>query len=230
MSTILPFRQVAQKTNQLKERFKYPFPFLNGRPPHTWRDILKDKKVLHFGSGDINPVPSSNNQMLLDLSSLLITVDDDKETGADYNYLKEVPDRDIDTVISEHVLEHIAMENIEGVFTSIYNMLKPGGKFLFTVPNILSYGVWFTCFDHRNHAEAVEFAAIASSVCDFEVKDIFRWTKEKQTNKILKWQQDNNQLELFLLKFMWEQYSLDAAQFVTVLLEKPSDVEEQNNG
>jgi len=29
---------------------------------------------------------------------------------------------------------------------------------------------------------------------------------------------------------MWEQYSLDAAQFVTVLLEKPSDVEEQNNG
>ena len=228
MSTILPFRQVARKTNDLKEKFKYPFPFLPGRPSHTWGDILKDKKVLHFGSGDIKPTPSSNNQMLLNLSKSLITVDDDKETGADYNYLHEVPDTDIDTVISEHVLEHVAIEDVEGVFTSIYQMLKPGGKFLFTVPNILSFGVWFTCFDHKNHAEAVEFAAIASCVCDFEVKDIFRWTKESQIQRIRKWEEENNEMAFFLLQFMWEQYSLDAAQFVTVLLEKPN-VEEKTN-
>ena len=227
MSVVLPFRKCVKHIDGLKKKFLYPFPYLNGRPPHTWGGILNGKKVLHFGAGDMKPTPSTNNQDLLNMSSQLITVDDDKEAGTDYNHLHEVPDKDLDTVWSEHVLEHIPMEDIPEVFTQIYDMLKPGGKFLFTVPNILSFGGFFTCWDHRNHAEAVEFAGIASAVCGFEVLDIFRWSKQKTIQRHAKWQQEKNEMALFLTKFMWENYSLDTAQFVTVLLQKPDTEEEE---
>ena len=222
MSTILPFRKCAKRVDELKKEFSYPPKYLGGRPSHAWGDILIHKKVLHFGSGDMKPVPSTNNQDLIRMSSQLVTVDDDKESGADYSTLQEVPDRDLDTVWSEHVLEHIPMEDIPDVFLQIYNMLKPGGKFLFTVPNILSFGGFFTCWDHRNHAEAVEFAGIASAVCGFEVLDIFRWSKHKTVQRHKKWHEEKNELALYLTNFMWENYSLDTAQFVTALLQKPN--------
>lgn len=45
-----------------------------------------------------------------------------------------------DVIIASEVLEHIPEENLDSLLSAIYIKLKPGGKFLVTVPN--GYG-WF---------------------------------------------------------------------------------------
>lgn len=49
----------------------------------------------------------------------------------------DLPSASVDVVISRSVLEHI--EDIEPVYREIHRILKPGGRFVFLVPNFWDY-------------------------------------------------------------------------------------------
>ena len=48
-----------------------------------------------------------------------------------------LPDASVDLIASEHLLEHV--QDIEGLLRESHRLLKPGGRFIFTTPNFLSY-------------------------------------------------------------------------------------------
>jgi SAM-dependent methyltransferase len=48
-----------------------------------------------------------------------------------------LPDASIDVITSEHIAEHL--EQPQAVLQEAYRLLRPGGKFIFTAPNLLSY-------------------------------------------------------------------------------------------
>jgi len=49
----------------------------------------------------------------------------------------EVESSSVDMVVSRSVLEHV--RNVDGVYKEINRILKPGGRFLFLVPNLWDY-------------------------------------------------------------------------------------------
>jgi ubiquinone/menaquinone biosynthesis C-methylase UbiE len=49
----------------------------------------------------------------------------------------EIDDSSVDIVISRSVLEHI--KDVENVYREIHRILRPGGKFIFLVPNMWDY-------------------------------------------------------------------------------------------
>lgn len=48
-----------------------------------------------------------------------------------------LPDASVDLVAAEHVVEHL--EDPEAVMRELHRLLRPGGRFVFTTPNLLSY-------------------------------------------------------------------------------------------
>jgi len=55
-----------------------------------------------------------------------------------------LPDACVDLIASEHLLEHV--EDIQGLLRESHRLLRPGGRFVFTTPNFLSYSGMATHF------------------------------------------------------------------------------------
>jgi predicted SAM-dependent methyltransferase len=60
--------------------------------------------------------------------------------GVDYvgdiSNLEQFSDRSVDQVYASHVLEHVAVSEVQRTLAGIYRILKSGGKFMVSVPDL----------------------------------------------------------------------------------------------
>lgn len=104
--------------------------------------ILNDfDTVLDAGCGRTTPILSK----FVGKAQTLIGVDleDPIETICEIKYIKgdiscmDIPANSVDVVISRAVLEHVL--DPDSVFREINRILKPGGSFIFLIPNLFDY-------------------------------------------------------------------------------------------
>jgi SAM-dependent methyltransferase len=111
--------------------------------------LVRDFTLLDAGCGAMAPVLVK----FIDRSSRLIGVDmvdfHPSLANSGIRLLKndlshiEVEDGSVDMVISRCVLEHIV--DVSNVYKEIHRILKPGGTFLFLVPNLWNYNSVVSC-------------------------------------------------------------------------------------
>jgi len=65
-----------------------------------------------------------------------------KKPGVDFigdiTDLSQFEDESIEEVYASHVLEHVSIINIQKTFNGVHRILKKGGKFYISVPNLES--------------------------------------------------------------------------------------------
>jgi len=134
----------SQLSQFIKDKYyraeEHPFQIYEGRISSLVRN---DFTVVDAGCGSRAPVLVS----FADRAGTLIGVDlvdfdpmlRHKRVLLLNNDLTEmdIEDSSVDLVISRSVLEHL--EDVESVYREINRILRPGGHFLFLVPNLLDY-------------------------------------------------------------------------------------------
>jgi SAM-dependent methyltransferase len=135
--------QLNHKSNALYYRFT--------DRPHYWKAyqgmvdeaVAPATDVIHLGSGPlwfgkVATVPLDGKTV--------IAVDPDEQALAKnpaprricaYGEAIPLPDGCVDAIAADHLLEHL--ERPEAVLREAHRLLRPGGRFVFTAPNLLSY-------------------------------------------------------------------------------------------
>ncbi len=115
----------------------------------------KEKEIYHLdigsGSGDLIKALKkqlNTNTSCCDYTDELINIPDQKVDIVDLNKTKELPYKNsmFDIVTATEVIEHL--ENFRATLREIYRVLKPGGVFVLSTPNILNINsrlrnLWF---------------------------------------------------------------------------------------
>src|SRR5438128_1044807 len=133
----------TEVTQRIKEKH------LPGRP-HPFRffeDELADQirpndTVLEIGCGRTAPLLTkfkARAQKLIgiDLEPFSITDSDLHLVNCSVSAMKNIPDVSIDFAYSRGVMEHV--EDINGAYSEIARVLRPGGTYLFLTPNMWDY-------------------------------------------------------------------------------------------
>lgn len=143
MGILRRFVQLNKRSNELYYRFT--------DRPHYWKAyqrivdeaVAPARDVLHLGSGPlwlgkVATVPLDDKTV--------IAVDPDEQALAKnpaarricaYGEAIPLPDGSVDVIAADHLLEHL--ERPEAVLREAHRLLRPGGRFVFTAPNLLSY-------------------------------------------------------------------------------------------
>ena len=218
------YRLINEKISSLKKEFKHQGPYFPCREKSSWQDIIAGKKVLIFGSGDPG---SPTNRIIFSGASEVCTVDNDKAFNADFLNIEYVDEYDFDTIICEHVFEHIKACELNSVLSSLTERLKPGGSMLITLPNIKNFGYWFDNYDHKNHIMCIELAAILEACFNYKTMSLYRWSNQGAYERHLKIMdaEPGTPEHSFgqIMAFLMDEYGLDVAMYTTILMKKTND-------
>lgn len=130
-------------TNRLFNRLTRRPVYIDVYKRFVTEAVASARDVLHLGSGPV--WLGEYCDAPLD-AKRVVAVDPDAEelarnpasekyaTGGEHIPL---PDESIDVITSEHVVEHLT--DPDAVLREAHRLLRPGGRFIFTTPNALSY-------------------------------------------------------------------------------------------
>lgn len=91
----------------------------------------------------------------------------------------DIDDSSVDLVISRSVLEHLS--DVESIYKEIHRILRPGGSFLFLVPNLWDYvSIISYLIPNKFHA------FIISKLTEREAKDVFPTYYKSNTERSIK--------------------------------------------
>ena len=187
------------------------FPALN-RKNRFWQNYVVEGKTLNFGCGNVK---AASHQEIKSVFKNVASCDNDITTGADYNDIKLI-DEKFDLIVSEHVLEHIKVEDvINGLIQKFNDLLNENGKLVITIPNLYNFGAYFTDFDHKNASPPIDLAAIICCA-NFNLIDIFKWSKDKH----MKLQFNMTDAEKAIETFMETHYNLQTDRYITMVFNK----------
>jgi len=106
-------------------------------------DALKDtagdrKMVLHIGCGKANPEKLHKKFQGDDWFEVRLDIDPSVEPDivSDMSSMPMIPDSSLDALWSSHNVEHLYPHMVNGTFKEFFRILKPGGFFLVTLPDI----------------------------------------------------------------------------------------------
>ncbi|WP_437966172.1 class I SAM-dependent methyltransferase [Sorangium sp. So ce260] len=131
------------KTNALYYRFSDLKNYWKVYQGFVDEAVLPAKDVIHLGCGPlwfgkVATVPLDGKT--------IYAVDPDEEALARNPASQHIcafgesiplPDGSADVIAADHLVEHL--ENPEAVLREAHRLLRPGGRFVFTAPNLLSY-------------------------------------------------------------------------------------------
>jgi len=102
------------------------------------------KRVLHIGCGAANKAKLHQSFHGEEWHEIRLDIDPKVEPDivADMTDLSMIPDAAVDAVWSSHNIEHLHAHQVAGVFQSLFRILKPGGLFLVTMPDIQSVATY----------------------------------------------------------------------------------------
>jgi predicted SAM-dependent methyltransferase len=204
------YNKIMSKTHEMNERLGS----MQYRANRTL-DFAVNKKVLHFGSGNIE---NSNHKLYENLSSEITSVDNDQSSGADFKKIEDVSSHDYDVIIAEHVFEHIPIQCIDKIAINFKRLIKDKGIILFTVPNIMNFGGWFCDHQHVNFAPPDQIAAIFE-LAGFEAIDRFGWSKQRHFERHSR---TFTETEVFIANFLQQEYGLQLHRYVSYVLKSNS--------
>ena len=130
-------------TEKLKNRYyksqQHPYQLYEQKIAFVLRD---NDVLLDAGCGRTAPVLRKFSGKAGKLIGVDLEEHDAELPGVEYiksdiGNISTVSDSSVDLVISRAVLEHV--ENPDAVFAEINRVLKPGGNFVFLVPNLYDY-------------------------------------------------------------------------------------------
>ena len=173
---------------------------------------LYDKKVLHFGCGNVE---EGDHVFFKEMASEITSVDNDISSGADFKSLEDVTLEDYhDFLVTEHVLEHIPIDQIDNIAAEFKRLASKKGKVIITLPNIRNFGAWFSNYQHVNFAPPEQIAAIFE-LSGFTAIERYGWSKqqhfERHANLTNAWQQ--------IAAFLDMEYGLQLYRYITYVLE-----------
>lgn len=203
---MINYTDVFSRANELNKKFS-PIPYASCRS----LDIVRNKRVLHFGSGALD---KPNHQDIKALASDVIAVDSDPLSNAHYASMDYV-DGKFDLVFSEHTIEHISIDDLYHVIMSFMRLLKQGGDVLITIPNIHNFGSWFSHYDHKNFAPPLHIAAIFECA-GLILQQVYMWSKHSHVTRHANF----DATEQYIASFLEREYGLMLARYVTMHFKK----------
>jgi len=200
---VISYSEVTRRRAEIRSRI--PFRYMSGR---NWA-IIRDRSVVSLGCGSVE---GSQFLELKQVSSSVVGVDTDPQSGAHYSALSDVPADQHNALVAEHVLEHLTHAQMLDAFTEIARILVPGSPVIITLPNINNFGIWFHDFDHKSFCPPVDTAAILEAH-GFHVTDLFGWSKHARFMR----HQSMNDFEQHLCAFIEENWGLTLPHYVTIV-------------
>ena len=200
---VISYSEGTRRRTEIRSRI--PFLYTPGR---NW-EIIRDRSVVSLGCGSVE---GSQFLELKQVSSSVVGVDTDPQSGAHYSSLADVPSGQHNAIVAEHVFEHHTQEQMLVAFTEMARILEPGSPEIITLPNINNFGIWFHDFDHKSFCPPVDTAAILEAH-GFHVTDLFGWSKHARFMR----HQSMNDFERHLCAFIEENWGLTLPQYVTIV-------------
>jgi len=137
------FRRFNRDTNKLFYKLSGKPHYMTVYAKYLGEAVREAQDIIHLGAGPLwlgevckEPLDGKT----------IYAVDPDAEALARnpaqrkvvaYGEAIPLPDASIDVITSEHIAEHL--QDPQAVLREAYRLLRPGGKFIFTTPNLLSY-------------------------------------------------------------------------------------------
>ena len=204
------YNEIIETASNINKRFGRMSYRENGgasRANYIW-----DKKVLNFGSGDLQ---KGDNLFFSKMASDLSSVDNNPAVEADFKSLEEIKvDNHYDVIIAEHVLEHIPINEVDNIAFEFKRLVNENGRLIITLPNIRNFGAWFCDHQHVNYAPPEQIAAIFE-LHGFKTIDRFGWSKQSHFERHVK---HIPEIQHFI-SFLRMEYGLEIWRYVTYILE-----------
>jgi predicted SAM-dependent methyltransferase len=176
-------------------------------PGRSWEPI-RGRQVLSLGCGSVE---SEQFKELLAAAAGVEGVDTDPTSGARFRSLIDVPSGEFNSLVAEHVLEHLTHEQVLSSLKQAARILPQGATVIITLPNVSNFGSWFNNFDHKNFSPPEDIAAILE-LHGFQVMDMFGWSKPSRFQRHLAM----GEQERALCRFMEENWGLTLPQYITI--------------
>lgn len=169
-------------------------------------EVIKCKRLLDFGAGK-----GINGQWCQEY----YTLDTDQTLNPNFASLDAAYASKLmfDAVIANQVFEHISLDDIDNVVSSLSGLMNSGATLLATIPNV-HRGMYF--FNDIDHKTPLMYYHIASffELNNLHVIDAYRYTKNYAG--ILTADESVKKL----MDFLENMYELDPAQFIAVVAKK----------
>lgn len=190
--------------------------------PRRSLDLFVGKNILHFGSGNTK-LENGNHDFFRKISKKIISIDNDPNASADYKNIDLIePNCKFDAIISEHVFEHIRIEEIPDIVKKLTLHASEGAYFLMTLPNINNFGTWFSHYQHINFAPPSHMAAMIE-LCGWNTINRFGWSKDshflRHKDMYIKETPENN-IKRLVSNFLFEEYNLQLYRYVSYIFQK----------
>lgn len=154
--------------------------------------------------------------MLKEIASKVISIDCDRDSGADYVTTKDALQKETkkyDGLFSEHVIEHIPIQAIPKIFRDLRQLLNKGAEVILTIPNIHNFGSFFSHYEHVNFSPPEHIASIIE-LEGFHCNKIFSWSKQRHVQR----HTNLSEVEFFIASFLEKEFNLQLARYVTINL------------
>ncbi len=132
-----------KKTNELYYRFTDRSHYWKVYQSMVDEAVLPAKDVIHLGCGPlwfgkVATVPLDGKTIYaVDPDEKMLARNPAQHHICAYGESIPLPDGCADVVAADHLVEHL--EKPEAVLSEAHRLLRPGGRFVFTAPNLLSY-------------------------------------------------------------------------------------------
>jgi len=205
---MISYDKVIENASKIKERIG-KIEYL----PYRDLSCFHNKEIIHFGSGKVE---KSNHQMIKEIASKVISIDCDKDSGADYATPKNALQKETkkyDGLFSEHVIEHIPIQAVPEIFRDLRCLLNKDAEVILTIPNIYNFGAFFSNYEHVNFSPPDHIASIIE-LEGFPCNKIFSWSKQRHVQR----HSSLSEVEFFIANFLEKEFNLQLARFVTINL------------
>jgi SAM-dependent methyltransferase len=165
-----------------------------------------DATVLDVGSGVDLPLKAHIQR------EHYYSLEPDPRAQSDFRHTNDIPgDLHFDLAWSNQVLEHVTIAEAMEIVSGVYRVLKPGGYYISTVPNVAHPVRYWADSTHKTHWSIGDYYGLFR-MNDYSVVDYVRYGKVDLPS---------NPIKRFIVQTVSEAYRIDWADSIAIVAQKP---------